>query len=166
MDLQEYKNMVLPYKDKLYRLALRMVEDTMEAEDVVQEALVKIWKNKEKLSEIDNKQAWCMAVTRNLAIDKIRARKKKIVPIDTVYHIKDQSSDPYAQLKTKDTLSRIRELMNKLPENLRTVLQLREIEGYTYKEISEIAGYSIDQVKVYLYRARHSMRAQLLNSDI
>lgn len=166
MDLQDYKIMVLPYKDKLYRLALRIVGDTMEAEDVVQEALIKIWKKKDRLDEITNKEAWCMAITRNLAIDKIRARKKKIVSIDKVYHIQDQNSGPYAQLKTKDTLNRIRELMNKLPENLRTVLQLREVEGYSYKEISEIAGFSVDQVKVYLYRARHSMRTKILSSDI
>lgn len=166
MDLFEYKTMVLQYKDKLYRLALRIVGNTMEAEDVVQEALIKIWKKRERLEEITNKEAWCMAITRNLAIDKTRARKKKIVSLDKVYHVKDNSSDPYAQLKTKDTLQRVKEVMNKLPENLRTVLQLREIEGYSYKEISEIAGFTIDQVKVYLYRARHSMRDQLLKMDL
>lgn len=166
MQLTDFKNMVIPYKDKLYRLAYRMVGDTMEAEDVVQEALIKIWKKKERLAEIDNKEAWCMAVTRNLAIDKIRARKKKMVSIDTVYHVQDNNLDPYATLKSKDAMERIRSIMDKLPDNLKVVLQLREIEGYSYKEISSIAGFTVDQVKVYIYRARQTMKEQLIGLDI
>lgn len=166
MQLTDFKNMVIPYKDKLYRLAYRMVGDTMEAEDVVQEALIKIWKKRERLEEIDNKEAWCMAVTRNLAIDKIRARKKSTVSIDTVYHVKDNNMDPYHSLKSKDAMAKIKEIMNKLPDNLKLVLQLREIEGYSYKEIGEIAGFTIDQVKVYIYRARQSMKEQLVGLDL
>lgn len=166
MQLTDFKNMVIPYKDKLYRLAYRMVGDTMEAEDVVQEALIKIWKKKERLAEIENKEAWCMAVTRNLAIDKIRARKKKTVSIDTVYHVQDKNLDPYATLKSKDAMQRIRSIMDKLPDNLKVVLQLREIEGYSYKEISSIAGFTVDQVKVYIYRARQTMKEQLIGLDI
>ena len=150
----------------MFRFAYRIVGDYMEAEDIVQEVLIKIWKKKDQFIQIENKEAWCMTLTRNLAIDKTRAKKKKIDSIDQFYHLKDKSADPYSQLKTNNTLAIIRNYMESLPENQKLVIHLRDVEGLTYKEISEITEYSLDQVKVYLHRARKTLREKLINLDL
>lgn len=165
MQKEEVMELVLPYKDKLYRFAKSMVGNRFDAEDVVQELLVKVWKKKDQFVDIENKEAWCMTVTRNLSIDKIRSRKKDTSSIDDYYHISDTNANPSVQLEQRDTLSNVMQLMNQLPEKQRTVMHLRDIEGYTYKEISDMTTLTVDQVKVNLFRARQSLRAKLTNIE-
>lgn len=167
MQIKEVMDLVLPYKDKLFRFAKSMVGNSFDAEDVIQEVLVRIWKKKDQFIEIDNKEAWCMTVTRNLSIDKIRSRKNKDTSnIDDYYHISDKSATPAVALEQKDALNRVMGLLDELPENQKSVMHLRDVEGYTYKEISEMTGLSVDQVKVNLHRARKTLRSRLMNIEI
>lgn len=166
MRVEEFTGIIDPIKDKLYRYAYRIVKDEMEAEDVVQEVIIKLWKKKEQFAEIGNKEAWCMTLTRNLSIDKTRSRKGRVESIEDYHHVKDSARDPYSETKSSDMMKHIMELMDKLPDNQKSVLHLRDVEGYSYKEISEITTLSVDQVKVNLYRARKSMRDKLLNSNL
>jgi len=167
MHVEEFTGIIDPIKDKLYRYALRIVKDEMGAEDVVQEVIIKLWKKKEQFAEIDNKEAWCMTLTRNLSIDKTRSKKGgRTESIEDYHHVKDKTLDPYKETKSKDMMNRIMAMMETLPENQKSVLHLRDVEGYSYKEISEITTLSVDQVKVNLYRARKSMREKILKSNI
>lgn len=159
-------NLVTPFKDKLFRLALRIMGNVHEAEDIIQEVLVKVWKKREQFVELDNKEAWCMTVTRNLCIDKIRARKMRTSDITEHYDIKDRTMTPSQETVSNDRMDQILALINALPEKQRTVVQLRDIEGYSYKEISEITELKLDQVKVYLHRARITLRAQITKRSI
>ena len=152
---------VLPIKDKLFRYALRIVGNQMVAEDVVQEVLVKVWQKRKELAEIENKEAWCMTVTRNLALDKLRRKKVILDNVDDHRNIADKSMTPYRSLQSEDTMTLIREAIAQLPEAQQHVIHLRDIEGYKYQEIADITGYSIDKVKVYLHRARISLRHKL-----
>lgn len=164
---REVMNLVLPYKDKLYRFAMSMLGNSFDAEDVIQEVLVKVWKKKDQFVGIENKEAWCMTVTRNLSIDKIRSRKNKNTSnIDDYFHIKDKEAIPSTRLEQKDALNRVMSLMDTLPEKQKTVMHLRDVEGYTYKEISELTGMSVDQVKVNLFRARKMLRHKLTNIEL
>ena len=126
----------------------------MTAEDIVQEVLVKVWKKKGELSAIDNIEAWCMTVTRNLSLDKLRRKKKPMDRVEDHYDLADQDMTPYRSLQSEDTMSIIREAIEALPETQQQIVHLREIEGYTYQEIADITDYKIDKVKVYLHRAR------------
>jgi len=167
MRVEEFTGIIDPIKDKLYRYALRIVKDEMGAEDVVQEVIIKLWKKREQFAEIDNKEAWCMTLTRNLSIDKTRSKKGgRTESIEAYHHIKDNTLDPYKETKSKDMMKRIMVLMDTLPENQKSVLHLRDVEGYSYKEIAEITTLSVDQVKVNLYRARKSMREKILKSNL
>lgn len=152
---------VLPFKNKLYRYALRIVGNQMAAEDVVQEVLIKVWKKREQIAHIENKEAWCMTVTRNLALDKLR--RKKVIHDDVEEHrnIADKNMSPYRSLQSEETMNIIRNAINQLPEAQQQVIHLREVEGYTYQEIADITEYSLDKVKVYLHRARIALRHKL-----
>lgn len=149
-------------KNKLFRYALRIVQNQMEAEDVVQEVLVKIWKKEEELKDIENFEAWCMTVTRNLSLDKLRKVKKTLEPVENHIQIRDTSLDPYQKTRQKELLRIIRETMNKLSDDQKQVIHLRDIEGYTYKEIAAITEFSVDKIKVYLHRARINLRKALM----
>lgn len=155
---------VLHLKDKLYRFAIRILANDVDAEDVVQETFVKVWQKSEQLQDIENKEAWCMTVTRNLAIDKIRARKKTdSKDIDLFHHLSDAGPTPDVITENKESLSIVMATLDKLPDHQKQIIHLRDIEGYTYREIGEITGYSEEQVKVNLFRARQKLKIELKN---
>lgn len=158
MQIKEFNDIVTRLKDKMFRVALRIVRNQEEAQDVVQDTLVKVWKSREKIATVDNQDAYCMMITRNMAIDKLRGRKIETSDIDEQFDLKANTADPERISIVKDELRRVKALIATLPENHRSVLELRDIEGYTYKEISEITGYTIDKVKVYLHRARIKLK--------
>lgn len=152
------------YKDKLYRFALKLLGNDLDAEDVVQEVFVKVWQKSDVLEEIDNKQAWCMTVTRNLSIDKIRSRKAVMSGSVEDYHfISDRSATPDVVTEDKENLSIVMKTLDNLPEHQKEIIHLRDVEGYTYKEIADITGYTEDQVKVNLFRARQKLKHELRN---
>ena len=166
MDLETFKSYVLPVKDKLFRFAFRMVQSEEEAQDIVQEAYVRIWNNIEKLREAANPEAWCMTVTKNLALDALRSRKRsEQVELKPDRLKVETGTDPGVTLEANDTMDAIRSIMNELPEKQKEVLHLRDIEGYSYDEISEIMEITLSQVKVNLFRARKKVKEKLLILD-
>lgn len=167
MSWTEFREHVWPFKDRLYRLALKVVGDTAEAEDVVQEVLVKIWKQGADLSLINNMEAWCLRLTRNHAIDKLRGgyRKRKTDFDHAPELTSAQAQQPDQQVELQDTVAQIRQLMQGLPENQRMVMHLRDIEGQTYQEIADALEMSMPQVKTNLFRARKAIRAALVKTQ-
>lgn len=155
----------LPFRDKLYRYALNIVGDAQDAEDIMQELLIKIWKRKEQYEQLENKEAWCMTVTRNMAIDKTRSRKVRTDDIDAYFNIKDKTPLADLNLEQKERMNSILKLLNDLPEQQRQIIHLRDVEGYTYKEIAEITENSLDFVKVSLHRARKNLKEALLKRN-
>ena len=103
-----------------------------------------------------------MTIVRNLAIDKIRADKKRQTSdITEHYDISDNAPTPQKKIEQKDALARVNEIMGTLPEMQREIITLRDVEGYTYSEIADIMDITVDQVKVYLFRARKALREKL-----
>ncbi len=152
---------VMPIRDKLFRYALNILENKMAAEDVVQEVMIKVWKKKDELSRVENKEAWCMTVTRNLALDKRRKVKGYFEPVEKHYELADRSRTAVDVLVSDEIMHHIRRAISQLPQDQRQVIHLRDVEGYTYREIAEITGFTLDKVKVYLHRGRLTLRKKL-----
>jgi len=166
MNLQEFKQKVLPLKDKLFRFAIRIVSDHMEAEDIVQEVFIKIWKKRDDLKGIENFEAWCIRVTKNLAIDKLRtSHNKHTTELPDGMDWKAKDTSPHKATELQDVMDRVKNLISQLPNSQKMVIQLRDIEGLTYKEIAAALDITMEQVKVYLYRARKHVRQQLIKSE-
>lgn len=165
MQIEEFNILVHRLKDKMYRIAYRVVKNDEEAQDVVQDTLVKIWKIRERLDSIENVDGYCMMITRNMGIDKVRSRKMETTDISEQYDLQSGAADPERLSIVRDELRIVKAAIAELPETHRSVLELRDIEGYSYKEISEMTGYTLDKVKVYLHRARLKLREQL-NSKV
>lgn len=162
MNAETFKRDILPFKDRLYRMALRMLVNPAEAQDVVQEVMLKLWRQGNALNKIENLEAWSMRITRNHCLDKLRNKHRRTVELDQeIIQVDDQpSADQH--IEQNETLTKIQKLMEKLPEKQRMVMQLRDVEGMTYKEIEEILDMPIGQVKTNLFRARQGMKKMLI----
>lgn len=156
---------VIPIKDKLFRYAYNILGNHMAAEDVVQEVLIKVWNKEKEIQAIDNKEAWCMTVTRNLALDKLRKKKYRYEPVEEHYSIADKGMTPLEATMSSDTMTLIHKVMSELPKDQLQVVHLRDVEGYSYKEIAQATELSIEKVKVYLHRARITLRQKLSNIE-
>ena len=165
MNLKEFQTYILPHKNKLYRFAMSIVGNAVEAEDVVQEVFIKIWQNREKLNSLKSVEAWSMKLTKNLSIDKLRSKHRRTDGLESTLSISSSDQTPDKAAEMNDTMSRIKNLMLSLPEKQRQVLQLRDIEGMSYEEISKILDLPLNQVKVNLFRARKLIRAKLIKSE-
>lgn len=163
MSLEAFKTRVLPVKDKLFRYAIRILKNEDEAKDVVQETLIKVWDKRDQMHTYKNMEAWCMRVARNLALDKLKSKHKKTVELNEAYSMESKQQTPYMATENSDTMVTLQKCIDQLPKMQKEALQLRDIEGFTYQEISEILKQNINTVKVNLFRARKQVREQLLN---
>ena len=155
----------MPLKDKLFRLALRITFDRAEAEDVVQDTMIRVWNKREEWTQFGSIEAYCLTVAKNLAID--RSQKKEAQNVELTPEMEEESeiSGPYDQLVNNERMSIIHRLINELPEKQRLIMQLRDIEGESYKEIAKILNLTEEQVKVYLFRARQKVKQRYLEID-
>lgn len=153
-----FRNDILPLKDKLYRLALRITFDTAEAEDVVQDTLIKVWDKRDEWVQFTSIEAYCTTVCRNLALDRSRKKDAQHVELDENLCSRPDHSTPYESLTMREGLHILKQIMEELPQVQREILQLREVDGKTYKEIATVLNLSEEQVKVYLFRARQRIR--------
>ncbi len=165
MNLKDFKKEVLPIKDKLFRFALSLTADRAEAEDIVQEVLIKTWRQRSELGAIRNLEAWCIRLTRNLTIDKLRSKHRHNQPIDQAFGLTDGQATPHEQAESHDLLQQVNRIMRTLPEKQQLVMHLRDIEGLTYQEIGEALQLPVSQVKVNLHRARAKVRQALLKLE-
>ncbi len=151
---------ILPLKNELYRLALRITMNAADAEDVVQETMMKVWNRRDQWEQIESIEAFCMTICRNLSLDKVRRMDNQAQSLDAAYDPKDLhvASNPEEQAIQSDRIRLVRQLINQLPEKQRSCMQLRDMEGKSYKDIATILDITEEQVKVNIFRARQTIR--------
>jgi len=161
MKQSEFLNTVLPFKDKVFRLAKRLLVSTDEAEDATQELYLKLWKNKNKLEDYKNIEAFAMTMTKNYCLDQLKAKRSNNL---TLVHsnYKDNNISLQREIELKDSVSKVHELIETLPEKQKIIIQLRDIENYEYEEIGKILDLQPTAVRVALSRARKTIREQLI----
>ena len=163
-----FKGDVLPLKNELYRLALRITLNHAEAEDVVQETLIKVWNRREQWQQIESMEAFCLTICRNLALDKNKKMANQAESLeDSHYQAPDNShsANPEEQAMQQDRIELIRRLIDSLPEKQRTIMLLRDKEGKTYKEIAKILDISEEQVKINIFRARQTIKQKYIETE-
>lgn len=166
MQTESFQQIFNKEREKIYRFALRILEDPLIAEDVRQEVLVKCWKHEKELQVMDNPAAWMMRVTRNLCIDKLRKIKRKAhVDLEEAHGLAGEEPHPGRSTEISDLMTTLKTILETFPEKQKMVFHLREIEGMAYKEIGEILEMNLDDVKVNLHRARKKMQYQLSKVD-
>jgi len=163
MTLEEFKIEVLPVKNKLYRFAMRMLENSAEAEDIVQETLIRLWSKRAKLRTYRSIEAFAMTITKNLCLDLLRSRKHQIRDVNNDLIV--DNNTPYKIAELSDMIDRVYKIIEDLPEQQKMIIHLRDIEGYDFDEIAEIMNLSLNVIRVNLSRARKKVREALVNSN-
>lgn len=163
---------ILPLKDRLFRLALRLTGRREEAEDCVQEVMLRIYAQRATLV-VSSPEAYALTLTRNLALDILRRHGRHTVPLDTAPDsgggsggraptvAEREGCDPYPALYARESLRRISDILASLPEKQSTAMHLRDFDGRSYREIAQIMNITEDQVKVNIFRARKAVRERL-----
>lgn len=162
-----FRNDILPLKNALYRLAMRITLNREDAEDVVQDTLIKVWNKRNEWHEIDSMEAFCMTICRNMSLDKIKrpARNDSSLEQGTTEPTDRNSADPYERIIQKDRVENVRRLIATLPEKQRTCMQLRDFEGKSYRDIAQIMQITEEQVKVNIFRARQTVKQKYREID-
>ncbi len=164
MELERFTAEVVPMGRKLYRFALSYLKEEADAEDAVQEVMIKLWDRRHKLGEYRSLEAFAMTVTRNHCLDRIRGRHTvswEATPGMERQEVRERS--PQEHLELSDHVQKVKEIMLDLPEQQREIIQLRDVEGYEFDEIAEITGMNINLIRVNLSRARKKIRETLIN---
>lgn len=163
-----FRNDILPLKNELYRLALRITLNPAEAEDIVQETMIKVWNRRDQWDDIDSIEAFCLTICRNLSLDKMKKMANQNQSLSEGEHDtpdRSYSSNPEEQAVQQDRVALVRRLIDELPEKQRSVMQLRDFEGKSYKEIAEIMAISEEQVKVNIFRARQAIKQRFIETE-
>lgn len=161
MTIKEFKINLLPLKNRMFRLSLSLMNNRDDAEDAVQEVMVKIWKMQKKLDDIKNTEAFTMTVTRNHCLDKLKSKRNKFMTLNEDI-AKQTSSTPYETTETADMVVTVKRILQQLPEQQRTIVHLRDIEGYNFDEIMKMTGWEINYLRVNLSRGRKRIKETIL----
>lgn len=162
MNPEEFKIQVIPLKNKLYRLALRLLGKVEEAEDSVQDALVKLWTKKDELGNYNSVEAFAMIVTRNLCLDKIKSKSFQVERLPERPVHQEVQQDPSEIMEYADMAQLIRKIVEELPEHQRTILHMRDIEEMEFEQIADILEMNVNAIRVNLSRARKKVRDTVL----
>lgn len=160
MNQSDFLEVVLPFKDKVFRLAKRLLVSREEAEDATQELIFKLWKNKGKIGNYKNVEAFAMTMTKHYCYDRLKSKQAgNLTLVHTNYKEKETSLDK--KIEDQDSVDQVHRLIQRLPEQQKMIIQLRDIEQYDYDEISKIVDMQPTAVRVALSRARKTIRQEL-----
>jgi RNA polymerase sigma-70 factor (ECF subfamily) len=127
MTQKEFLNIVMPFKDKVFRLAKRLLISTEEAEDATQEVLMKLWNNKEKIEDYKNIEAFSMTMTKNFCFDKLKSKQSQNLKI-VHSNYEDNNTSLQKQVELNDSVHWVSRIIEDLPEQQKMVIQLRDRE--------------------------------------
>ncbi len=161
MNQTDFLKVVLPFKDKVFRLAKRLLVSTEEAEDATQELYFKLWRNREKLSDYKNVEAFAMTMTKNYCYDRLKSKQaSNLTLVHSNYKEKETSLEK--KVEHNDSVNQVHQLIEKLPEQQKKIIQLRDIEQYDFDEICKMVDMKPTAVRVALSRARKTIREELI----
>lgn len=160
MTQAEFLDIVMPFQDKVFRLAKRLLVSTEEAEDATQEIMLKLWNNKGQMEKYRNVEAFAMTMTKNFCLDKLKSKHAQNLKI-VHSNYQDNNVSLQKQVELQDSIDWVAKIVEELPEQQRMIIQLRDIEQYDFKEIAEMLDMNETAIRVSLSRARKSIREQL-----
>ncbi len=164
MTEEKFISLILPLRDRLFRIAWHIMRNREEAEDIVQDVMLRIWNKSEEVLQIECMEAYCYTMAKNLALNRIELKVNQQVDLENKQELWREEG-PLLQLEENERVSLLLQLMEQLPEPQRDIIQLRDVEGMSYSEIALTLRLTEEQVKVYLFRARKKIKELYLTLD-
>ncbi len=159
MTVEEYNDCVKQYADNVYRFVLKNIRDEDKAADIVQDAYEKMWRHHQNVDPVKGK-SYLFSTAYHVLIDHTR-REKHSARLDEADLLGHSHERQYSDLQEV-----LHQALEKLPQDQKMVVMMRDYEGYSYEEIGEITGLSESQVKVYIYRARVFLRKYIGKMEV
>jgi len=157
MNATEFKAKYLPYHPKMYRVAFRLLENTFDAEDMVQEAFVKLWNKRDELAHVENSESYCIVILRNLCLDFLRSKNK--YQMESTENIVVQAERNLTdEIENADNIKHLEAIIAQLPEQQQKIIKLRHFDDYSNEEIEKIMGLTGANTRVLLSRARKKIK--------
>lgn len=162
MDKNEFTTIVMPLKDKLYRLAKRILVSTDEAEDAVQEVFLKLWKGKQDIESYKNPEAFAITMTKNYCLDRLKSKQASNLKI--VHSNYQTSENIEGRIEANNGVEMVFKIMETLPEQQKIILQLRDVEEFEFSEIAKMLDSTETAIRVALSRARKTVRDEMIKN--
>ncbi len=156
----EYLKIITPFKDKIFRIARRLLVSVEEAEDATQEVLLKLWNHRQEFKDYNSPEAFAMTMTKNWCFDRLKSKQAQNLKI-VHNNYEDHSQSLQKSIEINDSLRWVEKYMEALPAKQKLILQLRDIENYEFNEIAKILDMSEATIRVSLSRARKTIREKL-----
>lgn len=161
MKQQEFLNIISPFKDKVFRIAKRLLVSSEEAEDATQEVLIRLWNKKEDLNKYNSIEALAVTMTKNYCLDQLKSKRASNLKL-VHSNYADRQAGVDKQVEDKDSWSWVEKIMNDLPEQQRLIVQMRDVEEYEFSEIAKVLEMNETAVRVALSRARKMIKEKLV----
>lgn len=165
MSQEEFIEHILPLKNKVYRFVLSYLHREAEAKDVVQEVLLTAWEKIKDPNSIKSLDAWCMTLARNKSLNLLKKKGRNYLDISDQYNLISRDANPLKQTENQESFQKIKAIISTLPQQQQEVIRLRDMEGYSYKEIAQILKLEMNHVKVLLFRARKRVKEELIREN-
>ena len=163
MDANDFKQKFLPYHRRLYRAAFQLLGNAQDAEDMVQEAYLRLWKKRNALpSDITHTEAYCVTLIKHLSHNKLRLihPKEDERPPEEL-HLAENSNIAH-EVELRDEANQVMTLIEHLPDQQKQIMRMRDVEDRPYEEIEKVTGLTSVNIRVLLSRARKRIREQFL----
>nr|WP_321354296.1 sigma-70 family RNA polymerase sigma factor [uncultured Draconibacterium sp.] len=160
MTTKEFKNTVIPYSVKLYPMLFRILRNEEETRDALQDLMLKLWSRKDELVKCTNQSAYIITMARNYSFDLLKKKKPQAMDEKHEYRILNMEADG-TDSDTIERYEKVKQVIKDLPEKYRTVIELRDIDGFSFDEIKEITGYEVPNLRVILSRARQKVKEEV-----
>ena len=161
MSQERFKAEILPLRQKLFHIAQHILVEEDEAEDAVQEVLLKLWHTRDSLNKYDSAAAYATTVTKNHCLDRLKVKSRTDL-LDDSYNTRAGTDNPHLQLERKNTEEILKQIIEKLPPLQQAIIRMKDMEEYEVDEIAEITGTTVEAVRVNLSRARKKVREDYL----
>ena len=156
-----FKQVLLPLYPRLQRVALRLLGNTEDAEDMVQEVYMKLWNKRDALPDVKEVEAYCVTMTKNMCIDRLRMAEVEKEDVDEVPTMLAATDDVEVQVERRDAVEQVKQIIETLPEHQQQVITLRDMEDCSFEEIVEQTGLTAVNIRMLLSRARKTIRERL-----
>lgn len=168
-DPQAFEGLVLRYQRYVYNLALRVVGNPMDAEDIAQQAFVRAWRGLPQFKGEAHFSTWLYRIVTNVCYDHLPRIKRDLTtlePDDVIEDVPDEQQGVERTVLTDEECRLLHEALNKLPESYRLLLTLRHLQELSYEEIAGVTGMPLGTVKTGIFRARQKLKTALQHQEI
>jgi RNA polymerase sigma-70 factor (ECF subfamily) len=160
MTPEQFKNDILPWSRKLYPLVKRLLKSDADVQDALQDVMLKLWDKRQKLAQFEKPEAYVLALCRNHCLDMLKKKRPRPMEEGQTYELSNLPHEG-ANMDVLEKLAIVRQVMEKLPEKYREVIQYREIDGFDFEEIKLMTGFEVPHLRVILSRARLKLKEEI-----